>query len=204
MQKNATILIPDISGYTEFFSKTELEFSTGVLCELLNELMRVADAEFKVAEIEGDAILFYILEKKLSPGELISYCLLAYSHFHEYLIKIIERVADPEACRAAKKLDVKFIAHWGPVAEMNIRNFSKPVGLEIIKAHKLLKNSIESKAYILMTEAIATDLEINSCELVWKKILDWKKGSEEYEVIGRVAYRYALLDSIRISADHTI
>jgi hypothetical protein len=204
MQKNATILIPDISGYTEFFSKTELEFSTGVLCELLNELMRVADAEFKVAEIEGDAILFYILDKKLSPGELISYCLRAYSHFHEYLIKIIERVADPEACKAAKKLNVKFVAHWGPVAEMNIRNFSKPVGLEIIKAHKLLKNSIDSDAYILMTEALASSLEISNCELVWKKILEWKEGYEEYEVIGRVAYRYALLGSIKKSAEHTI
>lgn len=202
MQKNATILIPDISGYTEFFSKTELEFSTGVLCELLNELMRVADADFKVAEIEGDAILFYITDKKLSPADLISYCLRAYSHFHEYLIKIVERVADPEACQAAKKLNVKFIAHYGSIAEMNIRNFSKPVGLEIIKAHKLLKNSINSKAYILITDALASDSEIDECELVWKKALKWQKGYEDYEVIGRVAYRFALLNNITKEAAH--
>ncbi len=194
MQKNATILIPDISGYTEFFSRTELHFSTAVLCELLNELMRVASDKFKVAEIEGDAILFYILDKKLSLDELISYCLRAYHHFHSYLAKVIERVEDPEAKDAAEKLSVKFIAHWGEVAEMNVANFSKPVGLSIIKAHNLLKNSINSRAYILITEEFAEGQSINACKLENSVCLEWKQGSEEYPVIGKVCYHYTLLE----------
>ena len=200
MQKNATILIPDISGYTELFSKTTLDFSTGVLCELLNELMRVADDKFRVAEIEGDAILFYIKNRKLPIDQLINYCLRAYKHFHGYLNHVVERVEDPDARKAAEQLTVKFIAHWGPIAEMNIANFTKPVGLSLIEAHNLLKNNINSRAYILITEAYANGQAIHACKLEGDKCLEWQEGSEEYPVIGKVKYHYALLDKIMEAA----
>lgn len=200
MQKNATILIPDISGYTELFSKTSLEFSTAVLCELLNELMGVADDKFRVAEIEGDAILFYIKGRKLPINELINYCLRAYKHFHAYLDNVVGRVEDPDAREAAQQLTVKFIAHWGPIAEMNIANFSKPVGLSLIQAHNLLKNSINSRAYILITEAYANGQSIHACKLEGEKCLKWQEGSEEYPVIGKVKYHYALLEEIMETA----
>ncbi|AHM58893.1 hypothetical protein D770_03130 [Flammeovirgaceae bacterium 311] len=195
MQKSATILIPDISGFTELFSKTELEFSTGILCELLNELIRVADDDFRVAEIEGDAILFYITGKKLSIDELVRYCLRAYIHFHKYLIKVIARVEDAAAREAAEQLDIKFIAHYGPIAEINISNFFKPVGLPLIQAHYLLKNSIESDAYILITEEFADGQELPEGEASWPESLQWRKGSEEYPVIGTINYYYTLLET---------
>lgn len=206
MQKNATILIPDISGYTEFFSQTDLNFSTSVLCELLNELILLADDEFRVAEIEGDAILFYIKDKRLSISQLVSYCVKAYNHFHGYLSNVIARVEDPEARSAAEKLTLKFIAHWGPIGEINIANFSKPVGLALIKAHKLLKNSINSRAYILVTDEFASDQSIKDCSVCNEHVLEWQQGSEEYEVIGKVAYWYALLEpaTAKTEASHTI
>ena len=194
MQKHATILIPDISGYTEFFSRTDIDFSTGVLCELLNELIKVADDDFRVAEIEGDAILFYIKEKKLTAEELVEYCLKAYTHFHEYLLSVIMRVEDAEAREAAERLTIKFIAHWGAIAEINIANFSKPVGLELIKAHKLLKNSIKSGSYILLTREFAEGQELPVQSAFWPEPLEWQEGCEHYPVIGDVKHFYALLE----------
>ena len=38
MPDYATILIPDISGYTEFLSKTELDHSSHIISELLELL----------------------------------------------------------------------------------------------------------------------------------------------------------------------
>lgn len=195
MQKNATILIPDVSGYTELFSKTDLEFSTGVLCELLNELMGVAKNSYKVAEIEGDAILFYIKGRKVPAEELINYCLKAYTHFHSYLAKLLVRVEDPVVRGVIEQLTVKFIAHWGPIAEMNVVNFSKPVGLEIIKAHRLLKNSIQERAYILLTDAYVTGQYLRENHLLWPNVLQWQEGSEDYPVIGNVHYHYAVLSN---------
>jgi hypothetical protein len=195
MPKQATILIPDISGFTELFSKTDLHFNTGVLCELLNELIRVADDEFRVAEIEGDAILFYITSKKLTNEELVSYCLRAYIHFHAYLIKVIDRVEDPVAREAAERLNIKFIAHYGSIAEINISNFFKPVGLPLIQAHNLLKNSIDSDSYILVTKDFCDAPELPAGGPHWPEPLQWQEGKEEYPVIGVLEYRYALLEA---------
>ena len=196
MEKYATILIPDISGYTQLFSRTDLDFSTGVLCELLNELISVASEEFRVAEIEGDAILFYIKGKRLSAEELVDYCLKAYIHFHEYLVKLTARIEDPETRAAAELLTIKYIAHWGAIGEINIANFSKPVGLSLIKTHKLLKNSIKSRSYILMTDEFAEGQQLPKELLFWPEPLEWKKGKEDYPVIGEVTYQYALLESV--------
>jgi hypothetical protein len=193
MHKHATIFIPDISGYTELCSHTELDFSSGVLCELLNELIGVAKDEFKVAEIEGDAILFYVKGKKLPARELISYCVEAYHHFHKYLKALVARIEDENTRKHVEQLTVKFIIHWGPIAEMNIANFSKPVGLALIKAHKLLKNSIPSKAYILMTEEYLEEQTAEDWKMTGHHHLHWLEGEEEYPILGKVRYSYALL-----------
>lgn len=195
MQKHATILIPDISGFTELFSETPLDFSTGLLCELLNELIRVADDEFRVAEIEGDAILFYVKGKKLPAKELIGYCVRAFAHFHGYLNQVLERIQDPELRMHIEPLTVKFIIHWGPIAEMNIANFSKPVGLSLIKAHKLLKNSIGSRSYILMTDEYTEGQTTEDWNTPAANHLHWLQGEDNYDVLGTVRYYYSLLST---------
>jgi len=57
MTDYATILIPDISGYTEFLSKTELDHSSHIINELLELLVESNQADFRLSEIEGDALL---------------------------------------------------------------------------------------------------------------------------------------------------
>lgn len=193
MKRKATILIPDISGYTEFFSRTDLDFSTEILGELLRELISVADDSYRVAEIEGDAILFYILDRKLSADELVSYCLKAYRHFHQYLGCVVKRVQDPVARKAAEVLTVKFIAHYGLIGELSIGNFTKPVGLELIKAHRLLKNNIPHTSYILLTDTFANSNEISGCNEGELADLCWQPGEEEYPVVGKLKYQYAPL-----------
>ena len=57
MSQSATILIPDISGYTEFLTKTELVHSSHIINELLEAILAANGNEFVLSEVEGDAIL---------------------------------------------------------------------------------------------------------------------------------------------------
>lgn len=195
----ATIVIPDISGFTHFMHATSLEHSADILCELLNELIAEADVDFSVAEIEGDAILFYIKGQKVPVATLINYCLRAFRRFHEYLVELLPRLEGKAGYQEAANLTVKFIVHWGEVAEMNIVNFKKPVGVELIKAHQLLKNDLDSREYVLITEEYASDQDIRGCKRVQAAPLKWQNGSANYPVIGAIRYHYALLDQQRLS-----
>jgi predicted nucleic-acid-binding protein len=61
MQK-ALYFIPDISGFTRFVNETEIEHSIHIIEELLETLLDNNPLEFKLAEIEGDALFMYSTE----------------------------------------------------------------------------------------------------------------------------------------------
>lgn len=80
--EQATILIPDISGYTEFVSKTEIEHSTHILNHLLETIIQSVGEDFLVSEIEGDAVLMYRKGNPPTKKELIDQCVKIFIAFH--------------------------------------------------------------------------------------------------------------------------
>jgi hypothetical protein len=50
------------------------------------------------------------------------------------------------------QLSLKMIAHYGPITEFQIGRFRKLYGEPLIIAHRLLKNSINSHCYVLLTD----------------------------------------------------
>jgi len=66
-------------------------------------------------------------------------------------LKIIERdsVCQCGACKTASNLTLKFIAHHGMVQEIKVLQFTKCSGLDMVVAHRLMKNRIASDEYIL-------------------------------------------------------
>ena len=59
MTESATILIPDISGFTTFVARTELEHSAHIVTELLDVLAAANTTGLTLSEVEGDALLLY-------------------------------------------------------------------------------------------------------------------------------------------------
>src|SRR6185436_3573805 len=55
----ALILIPDISGFTGFTGATEIDHAAHIITELLELIVASNETDFTLAEIEGDAVLFY-------------------------------------------------------------------------------------------------------------------------------------------------
>jgi hypothetical protein len=84
----ATILIPDISGFTEFMTTTELEHGAHIISSFLETIVKSADENFEVSEIEGDAVLLYKKGEPISRKELLDQCLKIFNAFH-YQRKLI-------------------------------------------------------------------------------------------------------------------
>jgi hypothetical protein len=194
MAENATILIPDISGYTEFLTKTELVHSSHIINELLEALLAANQDEFELSEVEGDALLLYRKGKPIEADALVRLCLRMFESFHQQ-VKIIERdsVCQCGACKTASNLSLKFVAHHGIVQEIKVRQFTKCSGVDMIVAHRLLKNRIASHEYILATPSCFDLSRLQQSA----GALAWERSSDEYPAIGTIEYQYAPLAEIR-------
>ncbi len=194
MTENATIFIPDISGYTNFLSKTELDHSSHIINELLELLVESNQTNCTLAEVEGDALLFYRKGEPVPLAEITAQCVEMFQRFHT-LLRVIERdsICQCGACQTASNLTLKFIVHYGAIKEIKVANFVKASGLDMIIAHRLLKNKINSDEYILATRAY---LERSNGHAPAAR-LNWQPTFEEYPAIGKVDFNYALLEEIK-------
>ena len=194
MADSATILIPDISGYTEFLTKTELVHSSHIINELLEAILAPNEGEFELSEVEGDALLLYRKGKPMEADALVRLCLSMFDSFHRQ-VKLIERdaVCQCGACQTASNLSLKFVAHHGVVQQIKVRQFTKCSGVDMIVAHRLLKNRIASNEYILATPSC---LESSNAQHA-AGALAWERSSDDYPAIGTVHYHYAPLAEIR-------
>jgi hypothetical protein len=153
MAEQAIILIPDISGFTDFTGATEIDHAAHIITELLELIVASNEMDFTLAEIEGDAVLFYRKGEPLRREQLIDQCLRMFANFHQRLM-VIERdtVCQCGACQTASNLTLKFIVHFGYIKEIKVAQFVKATGIDMIVAHRLLKNDVGAQEYVLITE----------------------------------------------------
>ena len=194
-ETNATILIPDISGFTEFMTTTELSHSSYAINMLIDAIIDAVGEEYEVSEIEGDAVL--LIRKGPAPArqQILDICLKIFNAFHFKRKWMQQHTICPcGACLAIVNLTLKFVVHHGPLAEIKVGRFIKQSGTEMIVAHRLLKNRIDNNEYLLMTEKLLQQSDDNATETVQ---MEWTSSSEEYASIGKIDYRFALLNEAR-------
>jgi class 3 adenylate cyclase len=191
---NATILIPDISGFTEFMTNTELSHGSRAINILLDSIIKAVGDEYEVSEIEGDAILMFRRGPAPTKKEILDICLKIFNSFH-YQKRWMEmhNVCPCGTCLAIVNLTLKFVVHHGPVGEMKVGRFITLSGTDIIVAHRLLKNSVPSNEYLLMTEKLCQHLPDSSERFE----MEWSNLSDDFASIGKVDYRFALLNEAR-------
>ncbi len=189
IMQQATILIPDISGYTHFLTKTELSHSTHIVNELLQVIADSLQPKFTLAEIEGDALLTYA-DGKVPQEEIEAVVTEAFKNFHYYL-KVIERdtVCRCGACNSVSELTLKFIVHYGTFEEVKIAHFTKLSGPDMIIAHRLMKNSVPTDEYVLLTNNYLQGDSITE--------LDYRSGQDNYEILGDISYQFADLSHLK-------
>jgi hypothetical protein len=192
--KDATILIPDISGYTAFMTNSELSHASVALNVLIDAIVQAVGDEYEVSEIEGDCVLLIKNGPPPSKKEILDVCIKIFNAFHFQRSWMQQYTVCPcVACQGITNLTLKFVVHHGPLAEIKVGRFVKQSGTEMIVAHRLLKNSIDSHEYLLITERLLHKID-DSADSVQ---MEWNAASEEYPSLGKVDYRFALLDELR-------
>jgi len=190
------IFIPDISGFTNFVKETEIQHSQHIIQELLELLIDSNEIGLELSEIEGDALLFY--KSRDIPGfeALLEQSKKMFLDFHNHLVDYEHRrVCHCGACSAASQLSLKFIAHEGDVSVIKIKDRENLYGNDVILAHKLLKNDVQSDEYLLVTDAISEKSELKNIQT-----LDWAKlqnGQSTYENYGEIPYNFIPLNPLQ-------
>lgn len=188
---SSLLFIPDISGFTEFVQSTEVEHSQHVIAELLEVLIEANTLGLQLVEIEGDALFFY-RETCPSQEQLLAQIEAMYTSFYSHL-KLLDthRICPCKACTSAPKLELKIIVHTGAVQFLEVQGTQKPFGEAVIEVHRLLKNSVSSSNYILLSDVLVDAISLSKSYS--SNLYTFKEGKDTYDT-KQINYLYAEID----------
>ena len=150
--KEGPLVLADISGYTAFVAETELEHSREILNELLEGLVRSLAKHVRIGQIEGDAV-FGLGERM--PPKLLEWLRDTFVRFQRQLRDITTVTSCPcRACQNVGSLTLKLVVHHGKYLPQSIGGKETFVGTDVNAVHRLLKNHVPSREYVLATRAV--------------------------------------------------
>jgi len=187
---SSLLFVPDISGFTKFVNETELSHSQHIIAELLEIILEANELGLSVSEVEGDAILFFKFGRPPTVKQVVQQGERMFLNFHQHLKKYQrDHTCNCGACITAHDLSLKILVHYGDAINVKINKYHSLMGKEVVLVHKLMKNDIHTREYMLMTENFFSFQNGDGLS----KSLDWVQltpGKVEYEDIGSVDYKY--------------
>jgi len=186
-QNRLIIVLADISGYTDLMVANQTAAIHGqiVVSMLIEAILKEVDIPLQLQEIEGDAVFLYAEH----PGseaqwrEVCDHVGRKLPRFFEAFAEAMIAAEESTVCRCAvcqsKELRLKIVVHSGEAVFHSIRGRAQISGVDVILAHRLLKNSIPGNEYILLTEAAHEHLSPSLD-------LELTEGEENYERLGAI------------------
>ncbi|MCC9070552.1 DUF2652 domain-containing protein [Flavobacterium sp. F-65] len=151
--KTGMLMIPDISGFTDFVISTNMFIGKYITENLLKSIVDSNNLSLEVSEIEGDAVLFYKYRQIPSFDDTIAQIVVMYNNFKKEVTRLSLQLA------MEIPLSLKIIVHYGTFTKYKIGRFEKLYGAPVVEAHKMLKNHIAKfPPYALFSDAF---LKIN-------------------------------------------
>jgi 2-polyprenyl-3-methyl-5-hydroxy-6-metoxy-1,4-benzoquinol methylase len=187
-ERQVVFFIADISEYTQFIFSNEKEIAHSqiIIQDLITTLLDEVEFPLQLIRIEGDAIFLYAdKDDPEQPWEsvskdLVSNMIAMFQVFADKLSELtIHKICNCSACNNIEKMNLKAVVHSGPAAFYRVNEHQELTGTGPIIVHRLLKNSIESDAYILFTESAYNDLPLPEGG-------DVEEGEETYHDIGTI------------------
>lgn len=163
------LIIADISGYTRYMTANAktLAHSQTIITELVVAIIKQVELPIEVAKLEGDAVFLYCRkqtnlrswpETRRTIGEKL------FSFFEMFRRKVAElsrsTTCHCSACAHIDRLRLKLIVHSGEALFHQVLHFLELAGVDVIIVHRLLKNSVNSDQYLLLTEAARRDIDL--------------------------------------------
>jgi hypothetical protein len=178
------LMLADISGYTSFVAKTEIEHAEKAISILLEAVIEKVGEMFTVAKLEGDAVFAYLPEDQL-PSCNILFSLIedTYLTFRDSATALHSQSTCPcKACQAIPTLDLKFLVHHGEYVLQQIAGIRDLLGNDVTLIHRLAKNQVSESTgwhgYVLFTD--------RSLECMQASKKPFIQQTETYEHLGEV------------------
>jgi hypothetical protein len=185
--EKALLLIADIGGYTRFMKqhRFSLAHAQDTIAQLLEAVIDAASG-FKLAKIEGDAAFFYLVgEDFKSVPRKVTDIRRAFLSRRQRLE--LDRMCSCDGCLQVSALTLKFVTHAGEVAFQKVKHLTELAGVDVILVHRMLKNDVPVREYVLMTDVVLAQLE--------PELRQRSRGLEhDFEGIGQTATHYFEMD----------
>lgn len=160
------LVIADISGFTSYLAKVELEHAHEILTDLLETIVKEFKTLLTISKLEGDAVFAYVPEVKTPDGERILETIentyVAFRRQRETSRR--NTTCTCKACMSIPTLDLKFFVHHGDFIVQEVSGIRELVGSDVNMIHRLMKNHILENtgwnAYILFTQQAFHHMEV--------------------------------------------
>ena len=186
MAKKGYFILTDISGYTEFLTKSELDHAQDALQNLFDVQLAHIKHPFLISGFRGDAIFMYVPETNFcEPQTLLESLENLYFVFADALRQMIyNTTCTCRACKNMSRLDLKMVIHYGEYVIQKLGDREELLGADVIVPHRMLKNQVIERmgieSYALFSEAAAQ--ASNLSQLTYPLV----SHSEVYEHLGEV------------------
>lgn len=160
------LLLADIGGYTRFMleHRTAQEHGQLIIATLLDAILAQTTDPLELSKLEGDAVfLFARKDAGLDPPQLAEALGgrigVIFGEFEEAR-RVLARTAICRcgACANVGELRLKFIVHSGEAVISEFSGLPELSGVDVILAHRLLKNSVPADEYVLLTSPARGDV----------------------------------------------
>ena len=187
------VLIADLGGYTRFLTGTELDHAHDILADLIGVVAEALRPSIPIEKLEGDAVFCAGSSGTVPPETVLSTIESCYASFARRRRTINSlTTCSCAACAAIPQLALKFVAHHGEWMARDIAGSRDLVGTDVIRVHRLLKNSVAEdtrvRAYALLTNSLLGAIG-NDAERLGDE------HDERYEDCGEIKGRVLDLDA---------
>ena len=142
------LLIADITGYTAYLARGEIEHAPTIAGDLLETVVGRLEPPFRLAKFEGDAAFLWVEDGRAEGSLLLDAIEAAYVAFRRRLRSIAQATTcDCNACQRAPQLDLKFFVHYGQYVRSRIAGRDELAGASIIMVHRLLKGATAARLH---------------------------------------------------------
>jgi len=138
------LVLADISGYTSFVAKTEIDHAEKAISILLETIIERLDDVLTIVKLEGDAVFAYVSDRQMSDCEAMLELLDGtYLIFRDSAKALHAQATCPcKACQAIPTLDLKFFVHHGEYIIQQVAGIVDLMGNDVTLIHRLAKNHV--------------------------------------------------------------
>ncbi|MBI2333396.1 MAG: DUF2652 domain-containing protein [Chloroflexi bacterium] len=169
-------LLADISGFSSYLTKVELEHAGGILQKLLESIARKIEPVFRVQDFDIDSVFAVVSKTGISRFENLHRLVEdTYVEFKGNLSEISNHITcNCAACRDVTSLDLKFMVHYGEYILSSVQGRPMLYGLDptFVRNRRwkdAMSGSLGWRGYILFTEQCLTSLGMDADEFQGEK-----------------------------------